>query len=143
MHQCVYICVLLGMSVFDRACVCMCVFLCMRERVCAVCVWGQQQQQAGEWAAHCLSFLSAFRDTSRGFVSRSIHSHDEDEAQKQDVGQARAAIAWLVQSDFVPALCKPARSSCVHLVTRFIYTLSTGLKRWRPNSSSCLLSFCI
>lgn len=77
-----------------------------------VCAYVRGQQQAGEWAAHCLPFSLQSETLPRRSLPEPFTAITKD-SQKQDVGQAGAAIAWPWVTDSVPALCKPARSSCV------------------------------
>lgn len=80
-------------------------------RAC-VCVRVRGQRQAGEWAADCLPFSLQSETLPRRLLPEPFTAIAK-ESQKQDVGQAGAAIAWPRETDSVPALCKPARSSCV------------------------------
>lgn len=87
---------------------------CIYECICVhVCVHVCAGAAAGWWVGCSLpSVLSAIRDASTPLLPEPFTAITKD-SQKQDVVQAGAAIAWRWVTNSVPALCKPARSSCV------------------------------
>lgn len=93
---------------------------------------------AGEWAAHCLPFSLPSETLPRCLLLEPFTAITKD-SQRQDVGQAEAAIAWPRATDSVPALCKPVRSSCVVIWSHTRANLH--FQRWNETSESHLFFF--